>query len=116
MCFYDNYKFLCGDYKWGVMRQQCTKEYRIGETCGMRMIYQTIMCDSECTWCEKIAKKRRRLEKLTSDIKRWAPMHDRKHSRERAIEEYNEVMSEMRRLQQELQTRRMTLTIPRRAS
>lgn len=56
------------------------------------------------------------MEKLASDINRWAPMHDRKHSRERALEEYNEVKSEMWRLQQELQNRRMTLTVPRRAN
>lgn len=71
MCYYDNYKYACGDWKWGNFRQHCQKEYRTGETCGMKMIYQTIPLPDQCTPCEKINKKKRRREKAIQDVQRW---------------------------------------------
>lgn len=72
MCYYDNYQYTCRDWKWGNFRQHCQKEYRTGETCGMKMIYQTIALNDKCTQCEKIEKKLRRREKAMSDLERWS--------------------------------------------
>lgn len=72
MCYYDNYKYACQDWKWGNFRQHCQQEYRTGETCGMKMIYRTIGLPEHCAFCEKIEKKERRIAKARSDVARWA--------------------------------------------
>ncbi|KAH7113059.1 hypothetical protein EDB81DRAFT_826446 [Dactylonectria macrodidyma] len=37
MCYFDQVVWACGNWKWGRFRQQCNKEYRIGETCGLKL-------------------------------------------------------------------------------
>ncbi|KAF2159231.1 hypothetical protein M409DRAFT_30239 [Zasmidium cellare ATCC 36951] len=71
MCYYDNYQYACRDWKWGNFRMHCQKEYRTGETCGMKMIFQTVPLNEKCTQCEKIEKKKRRRQKALDDIARW---------------------------------------------
>lgn len=71
MCYYENFQYSCRDWKWGNFRQHCQKEYRTGETCGMKMIFATYQLPQKCTACEKIEKKKRRREKALSDIARW---------------------------------------------
>lgn len=60
MCFFDQYRFSCGDWKWGHFRQHCARELRIGETCGLKLIMATIPVDHKCRLCEKIDAKMRR--------------------------------------------------------
>lgn len=71
MCFYDQHRFACGDWKWGHFRQHCAKEYRIGETCGMKLIMQTIPTSTKCKLCEKIETKMRRRTAEVERVKRW---------------------------------------------
>ena len=71
MCFFDQHRFSCGDFKWGYFREHCNKEYRTGETCGMKLINRTIPVAYACKLCEKIAAKERRREKLQSQINGW---------------------------------------------
>ncbi|EMC99452.1 hypothetical protein BAUCODRAFT_128283 [Baudoinia panamericana UAMH 10762] len=71
MCFFDMYKFSCGDWKWGNFRQHCQREYRTGETCGTKLVFQTINQPEKCQFCERIERKQRRYEKAASDVKRW---------------------------------------------
>lgn len=53
MCFYEQQLFTCGDHKWGRFRAHCNKEYRTGETCGMKLIYEASRVSSKCTMCKK---------------------------------------------------------------
>ncbi|KAK4908885.1 hypothetical protein LTR49_022277 [Elasticomyces elasticus] len=96
MCYYDNYKYQCNDWKWGNFRQHCKSEYRQGETCGMKMVYQTLPLADKCTMCEKIERKQRRLEKHKSDYQRWAAEPKRyKCSMEKAMDEMEALAQEI---------------------
>ena len=71
MCFFDQHRFECGDWKWGHFRQHCNREYRTGETCGMKLIMQTVPVCQKCKLCEKIDTKMRRRGAEVERIKRW---------------------------------------------
>ncbi len=71
MCFFDQHKFQCGDYKWGHFRQHCNREYRTGETCGMKLIMQTYPMNQKCKICDKIETKLRRKGAEEDRIRRW---------------------------------------------
>ncbi|KIM94149.1 hypothetical protein OIDMADRAFT_89417, partial [Oidiodendron maius Zn] len=72
MCFYNQIRLACGDYKWGHLRQQCSKEYRPGETCGMRLVMEAIeISDNKCKTCQKIDTKKQSIRKKKERIKRW---------------------------------------------
>lgn len=99
MCFYDQYVFQCRDWKWGNFRQHCQKEYRTGETCGMKMIYQTLPLHDKCKLCQKIEAKQRRLAKHKDDYQRWTREPSRyKASIEKAYEEMRALASEIQQL------------------
>lgn len=72
MCYYEQFVYQCGDWKWGNFRQHCQKEYRMGETCGMKLVYTSSAKEERCTLCERIDRKVRRYEKHQSDMNRWA--------------------------------------------
>lgn len=115
MCYYDNFKYACLDWKWGNFRQHCQKEYRTGETCGMKMIFQTIMLAEKCPSCEKIEKKLRRRAKALSDHARWAKDGSKfKASMEKALEEVAQLEREIRSLQAEKDRRYAAVGNPRR--
>ncbi|KAB8346107.1 hypothetical protein FH972_023155 [Carpinus fangiana] len=71
MCFYDQYIFACGDWKWGNFRQHCQKEYRQGETCGMKLVNGALGVDGKCKMCEKIDTKLRRKKAEEDRVARW---------------------------------------------
>ncbi len=71
MCFYDQSIFTCGDFKWGNVREHCDKEYRTGETCGMKLVMQTFAVSGKCRVCLKIETKQRRIEAEIDRIRRW---------------------------------------------
>lgn len=71
MCFFDQHRFQCGDWKWGNFRQHCNREYRTGETCGMKLIMQTVPVSQRCKLCEKIDTKQRRRTAEVERIIRW---------------------------------------------
>ncbi|XP_014552675.1 hypothetical protein COCVIDRAFT_62751, partial [Bipolaris victoriae FI3] len=71
MCFYDQYRFDCGHWKWGHFRQQCAKEYRIDETCGMKLVMRTVSVKDQCKLCQKIVKKMRERTSALECIARW---------------------------------------------
>jgi hypothetical protein len=70
MCFYDQEKFSCGDYRWGHFRVHCSKEHRIGETCGMKLVMSTLPIEGNCRLCDKFETKRRRCARELDRIKR----------------------------------------------
>jgi hypothetical protein len=71
MCFYDQFQMACGDYKWGHFRQHCSKEYRTGETCGMKLAMNTYRKVEKCKTCTKIDTKVGRVRKEQERIHRW---------------------------------------------
>jgi len=71
MCFFDQVRFACNDYKWATFRQHCNKEYRTGETCGMKLIMRTIEAKEKCKLCDKIETKLRRKAAEIDRILRW---------------------------------------------
>lgn len=71
MCFYDQHRYACGDWKWGVFRQHCNKEYRTGETCGMKFVRETLPVQQKCKLCEKVDTKMRRRAAEIERVERW---------------------------------------------
>lgn len=71
MCFFDQRVWCCGFWRWGAFRQQCTKERRIGHTCGLKLVHEVDYETNSCTLCAVIARKRRRLAKMAADTLRW---------------------------------------------
>jgi hypothetical protein len=71
MCFFDQQIYQCGDFKWGPFRQHCAKEYRTGETCGMKLVMQNIHVHTKCRICDKLEVKYNRKAKEEDRIRRW---------------------------------------------
>lgn len=116
MCYYDNYKFSCNDWKWGNFRQHCQREYRTGETCGMKMVFQTVQLGEKCTMCEKIERKKRRLEKHKTDYQRWSTDPQKyRFSMEKAVEEMKTLAQEIAQLMADKEARYRMIGNTRRA-
>ena len=99
MCFFDQYRFICGDWKWDKFRQHCNREYRIGETCGMKLIMQTICMPTKCKLCEKIETKLRRRAAEVERINRWqATPASFKASIDKALAEIRSLDAEIHQL------------------
>lgn len=71
MCYFEQTRWQCGYWKWGNFRQQCNKEYRTGETCGLKLVYDTNYKPGKCKLCDQIEKKQRRYNKMAQDVERW---------------------------------------------
>ncbi|KAI6080272.1 hypothetical protein F4821DRAFT_67839 [Hypoxylon rubiginosum] len=84
MCFFEQTRWSCGFWCWGNFRQQCPKEYRTGETCGLKLIFITNQDPNRCKLCRDIENKQRKSEKLNEDICRWGSMAYRTVSIEKA--------------------------------
>ncbi|KAL3421808.1 hypothetical protein PVAG01_05964 [Phlyctema vagabunda] len=104
MCYYDQYQFECGDYRWGSFRAHCTKEYRTGETCGMKLIMNTYPDPSngKCKICTKLDTKWGRIRKEEDKIRRW----EREGGRKSSIEKSKDDIFELQRQIQELEAQR----------
>ncbi|KAI9745141.1 MAG: hypothetical protein M1818_001419 [Claussenomyces sp. TS43310] len=111
MCFFDQQVFACGDYKWGQFRQHCAKEYRTGETCGMKLVMQAQHVRTLCRICEKIEVKLSRLRKEEDKIRRWEKegANHRKASIEKAEDEIDELNRAIDKLEKERQDRNRRL-------
>jgi len=93
MCFFDQTRWACGFWRWGNLRQQCTKEHRIGETCGLKLIFETDQRHGHCKTCEQVIRKQRRITKMKKDIARWR----REGSRPATIEKTERDVVEVQR-------------------
>lgn len=71
MCFFEQTRWKCGFWRWGHFRQQCNRECHIGETCGLKLVYETNQKKDSCKLCQDMAKKRRRYDKMYCDVQRW---------------------------------------------
>jgi hypothetical protein len=101
MCFYDQYRMGCDCYKWGNFRQHCSKEYRTGETCGMRLVMGTYDNPEKCRLCTKIDTKNRSIRKEEEKIKRWRHESGRSASIEKAEDTVYGLKQEIYRLEVE---------------
>ncbi|KAE8445062.1 hypothetical protein EG329_013776 [Mollisiaceae sp. DMI_Dod_QoI] len=84
MCFYEQIVNPCGDWKWGNFKSHCSKEYRTGETCGMKMVFESFHVSENCKYCVKIETKQGRIRKEQDKIKRWKHEGNRRASIEQA--------------------------------
>ncbi|KAI1435460.1 hypothetical protein GGR50DRAFT_322196 [Xylaria sp. CBS 124048] len=106
MCFFEQTRWNCGFWRWGHFREQCNKEYRTGETCGLKFVYNTIREADNCKLCKDIEKKQRKYSKLSSDIKRWSTeSSNRSASIEKAQRELIEVCQAIDSMTKQHQTR-----------
>ncbi|KAI5814134.1 hypothetical protein BZA77DRAFT_108743 [Pyronema omphalodes] len=71
MCFYEQQIFNCGDHKWGRFRAHCNKEYRTGETCGMKLIFEASHVASKCPMCKKYEVIWRKIASAKERVARW---------------------------------------------
>lgn len=85
----------CGDFKWGHFRQHCSKEYRTGETCGMKLVMATIPKREKCKVCTKIDTKKGRIVKEQERIYRWEHEQKRGHQRVASIENSQQMIAQL---------------------
>ncbi|KAK1766614.1 hypothetical protein QBC33DRAFT_453154 [Phialemonium atrogriseum] len=71
MCFFEQTRWACGFWEWGKFREQCPREHRTGETCGLRLIWSTQHEGDVCKVCQQIARIQPRMKKMNTDIDRW---------------------------------------------
>jgi hypothetical protein len=109
MCFYEQIIFACGDHRWGRFRQHCNREYRTGETCGMRLVMDTTQNYNKCTICQKIDIKHRRLTAAQEKVDRWRREGGRTASIEKAEEEMDKIDGELAELYADKDRRQRTL-------
>ncbi|EPE02129.1 hypothetical protein F503_06133 [Ophiostoma piceae UAMH 11346] len=98
MCYFEQTRWTCGYWKWGNFRQQCPKEYRTGETCGLKLVYTTSYKSENCKLCEQIEKKNRRLEKLQRDVERWRQEGNRPATIEKTERDIEEIAERVNQL------------------
>ena len=103
MCYFDQVVWACGNWKWGRFRQQCNKEYRIGETCGLKLVYERQDEAKKCKVCDQVAKKENRIARTTE---RMARLREWKHlaSLERCEEEVASLKDTILRLRKQHST------------
>ena len=80
----------------------------------MKLIYDTKNLAENCALCEKIERKKRRLDKAYSDYKRWEKDPSRTASKEKAYDDIVALKTEIERLTSERHARYVTVGNPRR--
>ncbi|KAI6914153.1 hypothetical protein KC348_g12293, partial [Hortaea werneckii] len=73
----------------------------------MKMVYQTLPLAEKCSMCEKIERKKRRMEKHRSDYQRWSSTDPQKFkfSMEKAVDEMNGLANEIKQLMADKEAR-----------
>lgn len=71
MCFFEQVVWACGYWRWSGFREQCYKEYRIGETCGLKLVYGVKYRKAPCGICNSMVRKSRMMAKKAADVDRW---------------------------------------------
>jgi hypothetical protein len=112
MCFYERIDFLCGDHRWGTMRQQCPREYRTGESCrGVKLSHDDYInkVDKRCQVCEALEIKERKYHKEFSSLMRWREQQRCGVRRGASIEKALETLQELEREIVELNNKRTSV-------
>src|SRR5687768_6817990 len=100
MCYFDQFRWACGFCTWGNFREQCSKESRIGHTCGLKLVFSTEQQDEACRACQGMAKKQRRIVKMTDDVQRWRQEGNRNATIEKTNRDILTVQAEIQDLWQ----------------
>ncbi|KAK4198720.1 hypothetical protein QBC40DRAFT_89212 [Triangularia verruculosa] len=98
MCYFEQTRWPCGYWKWGNFRQQCEKEYRTGETCGLKLVYSWQPAQGLCKICEQKSKKERRICKMLNDISRWQREGNRRATIEKTMQDVNDIQCQINEL------------------
>jgi hypothetical protein len=98
MCFYDANEMACRCWKWGHFRQHCSKEYRTGETCGIKLVMNRYSLPEKCKICTKIDTKERCIRKEEDKIRRWRKESNRNASIQKAQDDIYKLESDIERL------------------
>lgn len=85
----------------------------MGETCGLKLVYDTKHLADVCKLCHDIEKKRRRYDKMYRDVERWQREGGRPATVERTCDEMQEVADQINRLQLEHEQRSGSLSLVR---
>ncbi|KAI6778544.1 uncharacterized protein J7T54_003294 [Emericellopsis cladophorae] len=101
MCYFDQTRWACGFWRWGHFRQQCNKEYRMGETCGLKLVYETKEQEDVCKLCHDIEKKQRRYDKMYRDVQRWQREGGRPATVERTCADMEDVLEQIARMRED---------------
>ncbi|PTB65536.1 hypothetical protein BBK36DRAFT_1120818 [Trichoderma citrinoviride] len=109
MCYFEQTRWSCGYWRWGHFRQQCNKEYRMGETCGLKLVYHTIPEADVCKLCHDKEKKQRRLDKMVKDVERWRSEGNRSATIERTEGEMATVREQICAMENEHALRQFSL-------
>lgn len=73
----------------------------MGETCGLKLVYETRPEPDACKLCHDIEKKQRRYDKMWRDIQRWQREGGKPATIERTTGEMHEVLGQIYRLKDE---------------
>lgn len=109
MCYFEQTRWRCGFWKWGNFRQQCNKEYRTGETCGLKLVYDTNYKNENCKLCDQIEKKERRYNKMLQDVQRWRNEGNRRATIEKTECDMEEVRQAIAKIWNEHQEKLMKI-------
>jgi hypothetical protein len=109
MCYFEQTRWSCGYWKWGNFRQQCNKEYRTGETCGLKLVYDTKYHAGTCKLCDQIKKKDRRVTKMEQDIERWKREGNRRATIEKTERDIQEISLQISEIWGQHQDRQNTI-------
>jgi nucleoside phosphorylase len=93
-----------------VITTSCTSLLRsIGETCGLKLIYETNQKFDTCQLCQDDEKKQRRYEKMYRDVQRWQREGNRNATIERTSGEMRDVLEQIHRIGEEHKDRLQSL-------
>lgn len=81
----------------------------MGETCGLKLVYETKTESDVCKLCHDVEKKQRRYDKMHRDVLRWQREGGRPATVERTCGEMEEVMGQIYRLNEEHNQRLQSL-------
>lgn len=81
----------------------------MGETCGLKLVWDTRNEPDVCKLCRDIEKKQRRWDKMNRDVRRWQREGGRPATIERTTGEMEEVAAQIYRLQEEHMQRTQSL-------
>lgn len=101
MCYYDQIRWNCGYWRWSYFRQHCTKEYRVGETCGLKLVYETKFEPGLCRLCCQTEKKQSRYAGLSQDLECWGGETNRTAAIEQARLQMEEVADQIHRMRKQ---------------
>lgn len=94
MCFYNQVVWTCGSWRWSAFQYRCHKEYRIGETCGLKLVCDVEYKTQQCNLCHSLSIKHRRAAKMEVDLARWLGQGNRPATVQKTQSELSRIRKE----------------------